>query len=81
MVKEKNPWLACLKHIVIASLATFGVYMASVYLLAAIFEGEDKRTLRNLVAYAFIMVFYAFFFYRFRECNRLNTYAEHMGFT
>ena len=55
--------------------------MASVYLLAAIFEGEDKRTLRNLVAYAFIMVFYAFFFYRFRECNRLNTYAEHMGFT
>ena len=29
MTKEKNPWLACLKHIVIASLATFGVYMAS----------------------------------------------------
>ncbi len=77
MAKEKNLWLACLKHIIIASLATFGVYMASAYLVAAIFEGEDKRTLRDLVAYAFMMVFYAVFFYRFREYNRISTYMEH----
>ena len=79
MTKEKNPWLACLKHIVIASLATFAIYMASALLIAAIFEGEDKKALRDLVAYVFMMVFYAIFFYRFHEHNRLRTYAEHAG--
>ena len=77
MAKEKNPWLICLKHIVLASLADFGVFVASSALLAAIFEGEDKQALRNLVAYVFMMVFYAIFFYRFREYNRISTYMEH----
>ncbi len=79
MAREKNPWLVCLKHIVIASLATFGVYMASALLIAAIFEGEDKKDLRFLAAYIFMMVFYAIFFYRFHEYNRLDTYAEYTG--
>ena len=77
MTKEKNPWLACLKHIVIASLATFGVYMASSLLIAAIFEGDDKKDLRFLAAYIFMMAAYAIFFYRFHEYNRIDTYAEH----
>ncbi len=79
MTKEKNPWLVCLKHIVIASLATFGVYMASSLLIAAIFEGEDKKDLRFLAAYIFMMAAYAVFFYRFHEYNRLDTYAEQAG--
>ncbi len=79
MTKEKNPWLACLKHIVIASLATFGVYMASSLLIAAIFEGDDKKDLRFLAAYIFMMAAYVIFFYRFHEYNRLDTYAEHTG--
>lgn len=77
MAKEKNPWLICLKHIILASLADFGVFVASSALLAAIFEGEDKQALRNLVAYVFMMMFYAIFFYRFREYNRISTYMEH----
>ena len=79
MTKEKNPWLACLKHIVIASLATFGVYMASSLLIAAIFEGDDKKDLRFLAAYIFMMAAYVIFFYRFHEYNRIDTYAEHTG--
>ncbi len=77
MTKEKNPWLTCLKHIVIASLATFGVFMACSLLIAAIFEGEDKHDLRFLVSYLFMMAAYAIFFYRFHEYNRIDTYAEH----
>lgn len=77
MAKEKNPWLICLKHIILASLADFGVFVASSALLVAIFEGEDKQALRDLVAYVFMMVFYAIFFYRFREYNRISTYMEH----
>ncbi len=77
MAKEKNPWLVSLKHITLASLADLGVFIASSALLAAIFEGEDKQALRSLVAYVFMMVFYAVFFYRFREYNRISTYMEH----
>ena len=76
---KKNPYLVCLKHIVIASLATFGVYLASYVLIAAIFEGDEKKDLRFLVAYLFMMAAYAIFFYRFHEYYRLDTYAEHGG--
>lgn len=79
MGKKKNYWLTCVKHIAFASLATFGVYMASSLLIAAIFEGDDKKDLRFLAAYLFMMAAYAVFFYRFHEYNRLDTYAEHTG--
>jgi hypothetical protein len=65
----------CLKHIVSASLAAFAVYMASVFILAAIFE--HNKTVRLIAAYVFLMVAYALFFYRFHAHDRLDTYAEH----
>lgn len=61
--------------IVKASLAALGVYFASVYILAAIFE--KSKTLRFIAAYIFLMAAYAIFFYRFHAHGRLDTYAEH----
>ena len=78
MAKERNPWLIALKSIILASLADLGVYIASSTLLAAIFEGDDKQTLRYFVGYVFMMVFYALFLYRFHMYPRISTYAEHM---
>lgn len=75
MAKEKNPWLVCLKHITLASLADLGVYAASAILLAAVFEGH--RTLLDMVCFVFLMVFYAVFFYRFHMYPRISTYMEH----
>ena len=75
MKNEKKWWLTCVKHIALAALAALGVYMASVLILAAIFE--KSKTARFIAAYVFLMVAYALFFYRFHEYNRLNTYAEH----
>ena len=75
MAKEKNPWLVCLKHITLASLADLGVYAASAILLAAVFEGH--RTLLDMVCFVFLMVFYAVFFYRFHMYTRISTYMEH----
>lgn len=75
MAKEKNPWLVCLKHITLASLADLGVYAASAILLAAVFEGH--RPLLDMVCFVFLMVFYAVFFYRFHMYPRISTYMEH----
>ena len=75
MAKEKNPWLVCLKHITLASLADLGVYAASAILLVAVFEGH--RTLLDMVCFVFLMVFYAVFFYRFHMYPRISTYMEH----
>ena len=75
MKKEKNWWLMCIKHIAFASFAAFAVYMASVFILAAIFE--HNKTVRLIAAYVFLMVAYALFFYRFHAHDRLDTYAEH----
>ena len=75
MGKKKNYWLTCVKHIAFAALAAFAVYMASVLILAAVFE--KSQTLRLIVAYVFLMVTYALFFYRFHAHDRLDTYAEH----
>lgn len=75
MAKEKNPWLVCLKHIILASLADLGVYATSAILLVAVFEGH--RTLLDMVCFVFLMVFYAVFFYRFHMYPRISTYMEH----
>ena len=75
MAKEKNPWLVSLKHIALASLADFGVYILVAYLLAAIFE--DHKSLLDIVAYVFLMVFYAIFIYVFHMSPRISTYTEH----
>lgn len=75
MAKKQNPWLVCLKHITLASLADLGVYAASAILLVAVFEG--RRTLLDMVCFVFLMVFYAVFFYRFHMYPRISTYMEH----
>ena len=75
MAQTKTYWLTCLKQIACATGAGLGVYMASVYILAAIFE--KSRTLRDIAAYFFLMAAYILFFYRFHAHDRLDTYAEH----
>ena len=79
MAKKRNPWLVCLKHIILASLADLGVYIPAGFLIAAIFEGPEpnKATMKDLVCFLFLMAFYAVFFYRFHMYSRINTYAEH----
>ncbi len=79
MAKEKNPWLTVLKNIILASLADLGVYIPAGFLIAAVFEGSEPRTvmLKDLVCFLFLMVFYAVFFYRFHMYSRIKTYAEH----
>ena len=75
MAKEKHHWLTCIKQIAYATAAGLGVYMASVYILAALFE--KSRTLRDIAAYVFLMAAYILFFYRFHAHDRLDTYAQH----
>ena len=75
MAKGKNPWLESLKHITLASLADFGVYIPLAILTAAIFE--DSKTLRFMGAFVILAVLYTVFFYRFHMCPRISTYATH----
>lgn len=76
MAKEKNPWLTVLKHIILASLADFGVYIPLAGLLtAAIFE--NSKLLRFLGAYVILAAFYAIFLYRFHMYPRISTYVSH----
>ena len=75
MAKEKNPWLVSLKHIVLASLADFGVYIPLALLTAAVFE--NSKLLRFMGAYVILAAFYAVFLYRFHMHPRISTYVTH----
>ena len=75
MAKEKNPWLVSLKHIALASLADFGVYIPLALLTAAVFE--NSKLLRFMGAYVILAAFYAVFLYRFHMHPRISTYVTH----
>lgn len=75
MAKEKNPWLVSLKHIALASLVDFGVYIPLALLTAAVFE--NSKLLRFMGAYVILAAFYAVFLYRFHMHPRISTYVIH----
>ena len=77
MSKEKKEWLICLRSIVLASLATLGVFLIGSIVIYAILAEIENRSIRSVIVYAIMMIMYAVFLYRFHIYNRLSTYAKH----
>lgn len=77
MSPPKKTWFICLKSIVYASLATFGVFLVASILIVAVLMEIENQTLRNAALFVLLMIVYALFLYRFYMHNRLDTYAEH----
>ena len=77
MRDTKQPWFACLKSIVYASLAVVGVFMLFAWVIGALFNEITNEWLREMTLHVVMMVMYAVFFYRFRMYKRLVMYEEH----
>ena len=77
MAKEKNPFVTCLKHVVLATLASLGAFIFFAIVIAAILSEIENETLRDCVTYVLTMACYAAFFYRFHMYPRISTYVDH----
>ena len=79
MAKEKNPFVTCLKHVVLATLASFGAFIFFAIVIAAVLSEIENETVRDCVTYVLTMACYAAFFYRFHMYPRISTYVSHEG--
>ena len=77
MAKEKNLWFTCLWHVVLATLACFGMLIVFSIILAAVLMEFENRLVRDSIMYVLTMACYAVFFYRFHMFPRISTYAVH----
>lgn len=76
MAKEKNSLVTCIKNIVLATLASFGVFIAVAAVLAAVLNEIENEIIRDCIAYAITMAIYAALFYRFHMYPRISTYVS-----
>ena len=77
MAKEKNSLVTCIKNIVLATLASLGVFIAVAAILAAVLNEIENEVIRDCIAYVITMAIYAALFYRFHMYPRINTYVSH----
>ncbi len=77
MVKKKNPLFSCMKHILVAFLAAFGVMIVSSFLISAVLEKVENQLIINLIFDVIMMTVYAICFYHCHMRSRIGTYIEH----
>ena len=62
MAKEKNIWLTSLWHAVLATLASFGIFIFFSIIIAAVLMELENRLIRDCIMYVLTMACYAVFF-------------------
>ena len=77
MAKEKNQWLTCVWHVVLATLVCFGMLIVFSIILAAVLMEIESRVVRDYAMYVLTMACYGVFFYRFHMIPRIGTYVDH----
>ena len=79
MAKKEKSFVTCLKHVVLATLVSFAVFIFFAIVIAAILAEIENEILRDCAVYFLTMICYAAFFYRFHMYPRISTYVSQEG--